>query len=84
LLTGAPLNGELTALTKVGVYEISKDALEPLLRARPHLAEELSESLANRQLARQAVLDGRHHEEQHQEGRAERIAATIRRLFSLR
>jgi small-conductance mechanosensitive channel/CRP-like cAMP-binding protein len=84
LLTGAPLNGELTALTKAGVYEISKDALEPLLRARPHLAEELSESLANRQLARQAVLDGRHHEEQHQEGRAERIAATIRRLFSLR
>jgi small-conductance mechanosensitive channel/CRP-like cAMP-binding protein len=84
LLTGASLNGELTSLTKVGVYEISKEALAPLLRARPHLAEELSESLANRQLARQTVLDGRHHEEQHPEGRAERIAATIKRLFSLR
>jgi len=84
LLTGAPLNGELIALTKVGVYVISKEVLEPLLRARPHLAEELSESLANRQLARQAVLEGRRHEEQHQEGRAAHIAATIRKLFSLR
>jgi small-conductance mechanosensitive channel/CRP-like cAMP-binding protein len=84
LLTGASLDGELTSLTKVGVYEISKEALAPLLRARPHLAEELSESLADRQLARQTVLDGRHHEEQHQEGRAERIATTIKRLFSLR
>lgn len=84
LLTGASLNGELTSLTKVGVYEISKEALAPLLRARPHLAEELSESLANRQLARQAVLDERHHEGEHQEGRAAHIAATIRRLFSVR
>jgi small-conductance mechanosensitive channel/CRP-like cAMP-binding protein len=83
LLTGATTNGELIALTKVGVYVISKEVLEPLLRARPHLAEELSESLANRQLARQAVLEGRRHEEQHQEGRAAHIAATIRRLFSV-
>jgi small-conductance mechanosensitive channel/CRP-like cAMP-binding protein len=84
LLTGASINGELTTLTKVGIYEISKEALTPLLRARPHLVEELSESLAHRQLARQAVLDERRHEEQHQEGRAERIAASIKRLFSLR
>ena len=84
MLTGTALNGELIALTKVGVYVISKEALEPLLRARPHLAEELSESLANRQLARKAVLDGRRHEEHHQEGRAAHMAATIRRVFSLR
>jgi CRP-like cAMP-binding protein len=84
LLTGASINGELTSLTKAGIYEISKEALTPLLRARPHLVEELSESLAHRQLTRQAVLDERRHEEQHQEGRAERIAASIKRLFSLR
>jgi CRP-like cAMP-binding protein len=78
LLTGAPIDGELIALTKVGVYVISKEVLEPLLRARPHLAEELSESLANRQLARQAVLDGRRHEEQHQEGRAAHISCVLK------
>src|SRR6202140_1449307 len=46
LLTGEPLNGELTALTRVVIYEISKAALSPLHRARPGMAGELSESLA--------------------------------------
>jgi small-conductance mechanosensitive channel/CRP-like cAMP-binding protein len=83
LLTGKPLNGELTALTRVVIYEISKDALSPLLKARPGMAEELSENLASRQLARRTVLDHQGHEEQHEEGLADRVAANIRRLFSL-
>ena len=83
LLTGEPLNGELTALTRVVIYEISKDALSPLLKARPGMAEELSESLASRQLANRTVLDHDDHKEQHEEGLAERVAANIRRLFSL-
>jgi hypothetical protein len=47
------------------------------------MAEELSESLAMRQLANRTVLD--HHEQQVQpdEGLANRVAANIRRLFSL-
>jgi hypothetical protein len=44
---------------------------------------ELSESLATRQLARRTVLDYHGHKEQHQEGLADRVAANIRRLFSL-
>jgi small-conductance mechanosensitive channel/CRP-like cAMP-binding protein len=83
LLTGDPLNGELTALTRVVIYEISKDALVPLLKARPTMAEELSESLASRQLARRTVLDYHGHKEQHEDGLADRVAANIRRLFSL-
>lgn len=84
LLTGEPVNGELAALTRVVIYEISKDALSALLKARPSMAEELSENLASRQLAHRTVLD--HHDdykEQHPEGLANRVAANIRRLFSL-
>src|ERR1700686_5345746 len=83
LLTGEPLIGELTALTRVVIYEISKDALLPLLKARPNMTEELSEGLATRRLARRTVLDYHGHKEQHQEGLADRVAANIRRLFSL-
>jgi CRP-like cAMP-binding protein len=83
LLTGEPLNGAITALTRVVTYEISKDAVTPLLKARPSMAEELSESLASRQLARRTVLDHSHHQEQHEERLANRVAANIRRLFSL-
>jgi CRP-like cAMP-binding protein len=83
LLTGEPVKGDLTALTWVVIYEISKDALAPLLKARPAMAEELSESLASRQLAHRTVLDHRDHEEQHGDGLANRVLGNIRRLFSL-
>jgi small-conductance mechanosensitive channel/CRP-like cAMP-binding protein len=83
LLTGKPLEGELTALTRVVIYEISKAALSPLIKGRPGLAEELSESLANRQLANRTVLDHVDDKEGPEEGLAERVAANIRRLFSL-
>jgi CRP-like cAMP-binding protein len=81
LLTGEPLNGDLTALTRVVLYEISKDALTPLLKARPGMAEELSESLASRQLAHRSVLD--QHSDKEQQGNSNWVLANIRRLFSL-
>jgi small-conductance mechanosensitive channel/CRP-like cAMP-binding protein len=83
LLTGQPLAGEITALTKAVIYEISKDALLPLLKARQGMAEELSELLASRQLARRTVLDQLQANEAHQDGLASRVAANIRRIFSL-
>jgi small-conductance mechanosensitive channel/CRP-like cAMP-binding protein len=83
LLTGKPLVGELTALTRVVIYEISKAALAPLIKGRPGLAEELSEILASRQLANRTVLDHVEDKEGPEEGLAERVAANIRRLFSL-
>jgi small-conductance mechanosensitive channel/CRP-like cAMP-binding protein len=81
LLTGGPLNGDLTALTWVVLYEISKDALTPLLKARPGMAEELSESLASRQLAHRTVLD--QHSDKEQQENSNWVLANIRRLFSL-
>ena len=83
LLTGEPPNGEVTALTRAVIYEISKDALSPLLKARPAIAEELSETLASLQLANRTALDHRTDGEQGEAGLADRVAATIRRLFSL-
>ena len=83
LLTGEPLNGQVSALTRAVIYEISKDALSPLLKARPAIAEELSETLAGMQLANRTALD--HHSDgaQGEVGLVDRVAATIRRLFSL-
>jgi CRP-like cAMP-binding protein len=83
LLTGEPLSGDLTALTRVVIYEIAKDALAPLLKARPSMAEELSESLASRQLAQRTVLDKRDEAEPQQSGLAQRVASNIRRLFAI-
>jgi small-conductance mechanosensitive channel/CRP-like cAMP-binding protein len=83
LLTGEPLNGEVTALTRAVIYEISKDALSPLLKARPSMAEELSETLASLQLAHRTMFDHRDNQEQHEERLADRVAANIRHLFSL-
>ena len=83
LLIGESLNVEVTALTRAVIYEISKDALCPLLMARPTMAEELSESLASLQLAHRIALA--HHDQKghHESGLAVRVAASIRRLFSL-
>jgi small-conductance mechanosensitive channel/CRP-like cAMP-binding protein len=83
LLTGEPLSGDLTALTHVVIYEIAKDALAPLLKARPSMAEELSEGLASRQLAQRTVLDKRDEAEPQQSGLAQRVASNIRRLFAV-
>ena len=49
--------GQVTALTRAVIYEISKDALSPLLKARPAIAEELSDTLASLQPANRTVLD---------------------------
>ena len=65
------------------IYEIPKAALSPLLKARPAMAEELSECLASRQLANRTVLDHPDHNERHPERLADRVAANIRRVFSL-
>ncbi|HLO75770.1 MAG TPA: cyclic nucleotide-binding domain-containing protein, partial [Magnetospirillum sp.] len=49
LLTGQPRSASAVALTDGLAYEIRKDHLEPILRARPQLAEELADLMARRQ-----------------------------------
>jgi small-conductance mechanosensitive channel/CRP-like cAMP-binding protein len=83
LLTGEALKGQIAALTDVSIYEISKDALAPLLKARPRMVEELGEVLAARQLAQRTVLGPPESEEPHHEGIAQRFASSMKHLFSL-
>lgn len=51
LLTGAPRSATIRAATTGRVHEITKDDLEPLLRAHPELAEDFARILADRRLA---------------------------------
>jgi small-conductance mechanosensitive channel/CRP-like cAMP-binding protein len=83
LLTGKATSVELTALTQVTVYEIAKDALTPLLKARPQMAEELSTILAYRQLLRHSATDSDHPSEHDARGVVGIVAESIRRLFAL-
>ena len=83
LLTGQALKGQVTALTESVIYEISKDALAPLLQARPRMVEELGEVLAARQLAQRTVLGAREDDQPHHEGIAQRFASSMKHLFSL-
>jgi CRP-like cAMP-binding protein len=83
VLTGKPLDGSVTALTHVVTYEISKDALAPILRARPAVADQLGETLELWEQSRLSVLN------QHRGARlvestiVGRVAETIRHLFAL-
>jgi small-conductance mechanosensitive channel/CRP-like cAMP-binding protein len=49
LMTGAPRTATATALARLRVLEIGKEAIEGLLRKSPELAERLSHTLARRQ-----------------------------------
>lgn len=49
LLTGQPRTASAVALTDGLAYEIRKQHLEPILRARPQLAEDLAALMARRQ-----------------------------------
>jgi small-conductance mechanosensitive channel/CRP-like cAMP-binding protein len=83
MLTGQALNGEIRALTDVIVYEISKDALWPLLEARPHMVEELGEALADLHLRRGMAMDLHAEAVEERKAFAVRVASTIKRLFAL-
>jgi CRP-like cAMP-binding protein len=49
LMTGAPRSATVTALTRVRVLEIPKDAIEAILKKSPELAERFSRVLVERQ-----------------------------------
>jgi hypothetical protein len=75
--------GEITALRRVVLYEISQATLLPLLKATLGMAEELSELLTSRLRARQIVLDQPEDVPGPHANLAHRVAATIRHVFSL-
>jgi small-conductance mechanosensitive channel/CRP-like cAMP-binding protein len=83
VLAGEPLGGNVTALTHVVIYEIGKDALAPVLKARPVVADQLGETLELREQARRNVLSQHRAQPPGEFTIAGRFADTIRRLFAL-
>jgi CRP-like cAMP-binding protein len=83
LLTGESSKAGIRALTRTVIYEISKDALCPLLISRPSMADELSETLAELQLGDQLPEGGHLQRDSHKARLAARVADSIRHLFSL-
>ena len=55
LMTGAPRNATVTALTRVRVLEITKEPVEALLKKSPELLERFSHVLAKREQERAAI-----------------------------
>ena len=68
LLTGAPRNATIVAESDLRLLEIGKEALEPLLREHPAVAEAMSRLMADRQLATDGLFK--------QQQRAAEVAAT--------
>lgn len=83
VLTGAMTVFKVKALTRAVVYEIGKDDLAPILKARPAIAAELGQIMAIRQAAghdRLSELDGL---DPHGDNLATRLGDHVRALFGL-
>ena len=57
LMTGAPRTATVTALTRLRILEVDKQAIENLLKASPHLLQEFSRVLAQRQTVNAAAAN---------------------------
>jgi CRP-like cAMP-binding protein len=85
LLTGAPRSATLTALCETQVWELSRDAFEPILRERPEIADRLSRTMARRRLANTAAIRTLSQQERQEAEQTwpDDILSRIRRLFAL-
>ena len=69
MLTGEPRRADVIALTDVECYRLDKTGLEQVIRQRPEIAEEISRTLAKRDVELATVLEGLD-----EEARRERLA----------
>jgi small-conductance mechanosensitive channel/CRP-like cAMP-binding protein len=58
MLTGEPRSADVIALTDVECYRMDKTGLEGILRERPEIAEDISRTLAKREVELAAVAEG--------------------------
>jgi len=85
MLTGAPRSATVAAITGVTVYELTKDAIRPLIESRPEIAEHLSRLLAERQARRTRLTDQQATDTEAQtRGAAEELLGKIKSFFGLR
>ena len=59
LLTGEPRSATVKALTSVEVINVPKEALEPVLKAKPELSDKLAQIIADRRARTEALIDSR-------------------------
>ena len=85
LMTGAPRSATVVAKTDVECYRLDKEMFEEILRARPSIAEEMSQVLAVRKAQRDNLTQGLDAENASRDatGRPGEILATIKRFFGL-
>ncbi|MFT6674216.1 MAG: small-conductance mechanosensitive channel/CRP-like cAMP-binding protein [Sulfitobacter sp.] len=84
LLTGDLCNATVRADSEAIVYRIDRDALRPVLDARPEIVEKLSELMAERMAATgKAKEDLAKSQSGSEETLASRLAGRIKELFSL-
>lgn len=83
-LTGEPRAATVSALTNAFVLELRREAFEPILRARPEIAEQLGQTMARRVVkTRQAIESASESPADDLMTRAGQIARSISNLFGL-
>jgi CRP-like cAMP-binding protein len=83
LLADIPTGGSITALTPCIVHELTKADLRPILEARPHIAQELSRTLAQRLAAGRGLTTVEFDKTEPTSRLSARLSSQIRRLFEL-
>lgn len=85
LLTGSPRVATVRALTDAYVLEIRREDLEPILRARPAIAEELGQIMARRQYLNERTSEDDNSAEENEDfkSRALHLARRISHLFGI-
>jgi len=58
MLTGAPRRADVVALTDVECYRLDKEGLQRILTERPEIAEQISRTLAKRDVEMAPVVEG--------------------------
>jgi small-conductance mechanosensitive channel/CRP-like cAMP-binding protein len=85
LMTGRPRLADVVAMTDVECYRLDKEGLERILQERPEVAEQISRTLARRELELQGVAEGLDEEAQRRRMQHEqtRILDQIQEFFGL-
>jgi len=86
LLTGSPRVATVRSLTDAYVLEIRRENLEPILRARPAIADELGEIMARRQILNEQNAENSNGPDEECEdfkSRALQLARRISHMFGL-
>ncbi len=84
MLTGAVTTFRVKALTRAVVYEIAKEDIAPILKARPAVAAELSQVMVMRQLSGKARLSELDEKQDGPGSLAERLTDRVKLAFGLK